>query len=53
MKNTLTQSLLDKDFSSLKSNILKVVDKKIERKIEDTKKTVLDKFNGIQSKTEE
>jgi len=53
MRDTLTQSLLDKDYSSLRTTILKVVDKKLEKRIEETKKVVVDKFNGVKSKNKE
>ena len=43
---TITQTLLDKDFASLKNNIMKVVDQKLIKKVEEKKQVVLDKLNG-------
>lgn len=46
MKDTLTQALLDKDFHSIKTNIMKVVENKLREKIDAKKEDVLKMING-------
>ncbi len=45
MADTLIQTLLDKDYHQLKSNIMKIAENKIREKIDSKKEDVLKKIN--------
>jgi len=45
MADTLTQTLLDKDYHQLKSNIMKIAENKIRDRIDAKKEDILKKIN--------